>query len=99
MSDELITRLHQRAEYVATVDPLYSDQATSALLREAANELERVRAALLDPISVFANMLRGSIAKPSVAALVDLYGAEAFRDYLKPPSIDQARLGEPGAAE
>lgn len=36
-------------------------------------------AALQDPIAVHANMLRGTIAMPSVANIIHLYGADALR--------------------
>ena len=40
---------------------------------------------LTDPVTVHANMLRGSIAKPTVEQIVHLYGCEAFQ-----PMIDAA---------
>lgn len=40
---------------------------------------------LSDPVTVHANMLRGSIAKPTVEQIVHLYGREAFQ-----PMIDVA---------
>lgn len=40
---------------------------------------------LADPVTVHANMLRGSIAKPTVEQIVHLYGREAFQ-----PMIDVA---------
>lgn len=38
-------------------------------------EVERLR----DPVAVHANMLRGTIAKPSLAQILHLYGADAIR--------------------
>lgn len=40
---------------------------------------------LSDPVTVHANMLRGSIAKPTIKQIVHLYGREAFQ-----PMIDVA---------
>ncbi|WWT39560.1 hypothetical protein [Microcystis phage Mae-JY02] len=44
-----------------------------------------VEARLSDPVAVHANMLRGTIAKPTVEQIIHLYGREAFR-----PMIDAA---------
>lgn len=44
-----------------------------------------VEAHLSDPVTVHANMLRGSIAKPTVEQIIHLYGREAFQ-----PMIDAA---------
>ena len=44
-----------------------------------------VEARLSDPVAVHANMLRGTIAKPTVEQIIHLYGREAFQ-----PMIDAA---------
>lgn len=49
-----------------------------ALLRvgqaKAERERDALRAAISDPESVFVNMKRGTIAKPSMRSMIDLYG-------------------------
>jgi hypothetical protein len=46
------------------------------LIERLADELERVERVLADPMAVHVNMLRGSIAKPSAAAIRHVYGKE-----------------------
>jgi len=43
---------------------------------------ENVKALLADPNAVHANMLRGTIAKPSLAQIVHLYGERELLDHL-----------------
>lgn len=42
--------------------------------------------ALADPNVVHVNMLRGTIARPSLAQIIHIYGADALRAALPPPS-------------
>jgi hypothetical protein len=46
---------------------------------------ERIAEAIRDPNAVHVNMLRGSIARPSVAQIIHIYGEDAFRAALAPP--------------
>lgn len=41
-------------------------------------ELEQIKAVLSDPDAVSVNMLRGTIAKPSIARILHIYGASAI---------------------
>lgn len=51
--------------------------------RVAREEVEREYAeALKDSFTVFLNMLRGGIAKPSLVNMIHLYGEEAVRAHL-----------------
>lgn len=56
--------------------------------------LRNVEYDLADPIAVHANMLRGTIAKPTVEQIIHLYGREAFQ-----PMIDAAVAKENARAE
>ena len=55
------------------------DDKRDPLLKEAAAEIERLRAALQDPATVHINMLRGIIAKPTLAQIIHLYGDASIR--------------------
>jgi len=90
---ELITRLRQRAEFCARLAAsgefeAESHAADDALLREAADHIERFESVMADPIAVHINMLRGSIAKPSITNIVHLYGAATLRAHLKQGEAD-----------
>lgn len=41
---------------------------------------DRLDAALRDPLAVYHNMLRGTIAKPDIRQIIHLYGITAFRE-------------------
>jgi hypothetical protein len=47
--------------------------------KSAKSELRNVEFGLADPVAVHANMLRGTIAKPTVSQIIHLYGADAIR--------------------
>jgi hypothetical protein len=49
------------------------------LFRSAETKLARLEGALSDPVAVHANMLRGTIAKPTVEQIIHIYGADALR--------------------
>ena len=61
-------------------------------LQAAKSELRNVEFGLADPIAVHQNMLRGTIAKPTVEQIVHLYGIDALCRGLQP-----AILAEVGA--
>jgi hypothetical protein len=46
---------------------------------DAEAKVARLEGALSDPVAVHANMLRGTIAKPTVEQIIHLYGADALR--------------------
>lgn len=48
--------------------------------------IDQIRAAIADPESVFVNMKRGTIAKPSLRSMIDLYGEVT--------NVDEAQLME-----
>lgn len=57
---------------------LMSKRELQFRLDEALRDVDRLQAALSDPIAVHANMLRGTIAKPSPGQIVHIYGVEAL---------------------
>ena len=75
------------------VDQVLHPTVEAAKAAAQADYNERILAALdmtpspdlSDPVTVHANMLRGSIAKPTVEQIIHLYGREAFQ-----PMIDAA---------
>lgn len=72
-SDDLVERLR-------SVDVSWSE--TGEWCAEAADRIEALEAeitALSDPVVVHVNMLRGGIAKPSLAQIIHIYGEEAIR--------------------
>jgi hypothetical protein len=78
----------QYAEDYACVDlddatPILTVAALRAISTAIA-EAEAERAVLADPAAVHLNMLRGGIAKPSVANIIHLYGEETLRAALPP---------------
>ena len=52
---------------------------------------------LTDPVTVHANMLRGTIAKPTVEQIIHLYGVDALTKALAPVIVREAGI-EPVAA-
>lgn len=75
---------------------LLSDHIRSALIDTPAQVADPAQirgAALLDPIAVHANMLRGTIAMPSVNNIIHLYGEDVLRAALIPtPPADAPEL-------
>lgn len=61
-------------------------------------EIERLRAALQDPATVHINMLRGTIAKPTLAQIIHLYGDESIRAALTAQPAALATDPGPGAS-
>jgi hypothetical protein len=62
-------------------------------LRTLAAELaaaQQREAALSDPICVHVNMLRGTIAKPTIEQIIHLYGVDALCRALVPPIVREA---------
>lgn len=57
---------------------------------DAVDEITRLRAALSDPVAVHINMLRGVIAKPTLAQIVHLYGEDALRAAIETPKPPEA---------
>lgn len=66
-------------------------RALSATPAPPVDETDRLRIALADPNAVHVNMLRGGIAKPSIAQIIHIYGEEAIRAAL---SATPAQEGE-----
>lgn len=96
-TQELVERLRQQVEPVYDVAPYQTAVARAEMLiaaamnlTAAADRLEELEAenALIeklsaDPVAVHINMLRGGIAKPSVANIIHLYGAGVLRAALE----------------
>lgn len=60
----------------------WTNQARALLAATPAppvDETDRLLTALTDPNAVHVNMLRGGIAKPSIAQIIHIYGEEAIR--------------------
>jgi len=53
-------------------------QAAEAKVEALTAERDALREALADPNAVHANLLRGSIARPSVSQIIHVYGREAI---------------------
>ena len=56
---------------------------------DAEAEVARLEGALSDPVAVHANMLRGTIAKPTVEQIIHIYGADALRAALTEGTPDE----------
>jgi hypothetical protein len=56
---------------------------------DAEAKVARLEGALSDPVAVHANMLRGTIAKPTVEQIIHLYGADALRAALTEGTPDE----------
>lgn len=65
--------------------------ALSATPAQPVDETERLREVIADPNAVHVNMLRGSIAKPSIAQFIHLYGEDAVRAALHPQEGEASR--------
>lgn len=68
------------------IDGIYHDQAKRlgeefAKIKE--EDDKRTLDALRCPATVLVNILRGTIAKPTIRAIIELYGAETLREELK----------------
>lgn len=87
-TQELVEQLFKMAQeeaergfiHEATVIRAEADRLSALLGPE---ENLKLRAVLADPIAVHLNMLRGGIAKPSVANIIHLYGANVLRTALE----------------
>lgn len=55
-------------------------------LGDAVTERAAMAKVIADPVAVHVNMLAGTIAKPSLANIIHLYGADALRDALGVPT-------------
>lgn len=64
-------------------------------MREALDELAQIKAVIADPAAVHLNMLRGSIAKPSLRSLLHLYGEEALATYAAGEKARATLAGDP----
>lgn len=75
MSGDAVDRLRKRAQNEQTAIAL-SDmlRAVTAERDQLRTQLDRAQTGLNDPLTVFVNMKRGVIAKPSLRNLLDLYG-------------------------
>jgi hypothetical protein len=62
-----------------------------AVTAQPVDETERLREVIADPNAVHVNMLRGSIAKPSIAQFIHLYGEDAVRAALRPQEGEVSR--------
>ena len=67
------------AEYSRSFPDLRLPEAFARHREQATASLQE---ALADPNVVHVNMLRGGIAKPSIAQIVHIYGSEGLREYL-----------------
>lgn len=59
-------------------------KAIIAEIEQAAAHGMRVHTSLLDPVTVYVNMMHGQIAKPSVRQIIHIYGREALLAELEP---------------
>lgn len=76
--DDLIRRTDALAEIdLYRIDWADAYDAIAALPAVAPGV--QVEGALSDPVAVHANMLRGTIAKPTVEQIIHIYGADALR--------------------
>ena len=75
----------------AVVKPL----AGAALAEILRVEFSAIQAALQDPVAVHANMLRGTIAKPSIEQIIHLYGVDALCKALAPVIVREATPSTP----
>lgn len=63
----------------AVIAMCYPGTAIDAALTPPTSGETRLREALADPNAVHVNMLRGGIARPSLAQIIHIYGADALR--------------------
>lgn len=90
MSDEewktLVGDLHRAGNNLRhegfLVDAATADAAGSAITN--------LLSALADPIAVHSNMLRGTIAKPTLEQIIHLYGVDALVKALAPVIVREA---------
>lgn len=75
------TDLTFRLERAASNTILQGDQA---LMREAASAFHM----LSDPVAVHANMLRGTIAKPTADQIIHIYGRDALTRVMDAAKIE-----------
>lgn len=96
-------QLHAANEgvYYSAFDPLYGreveapDEATCDAIDQSRTArilaaLEPAAPDLSDPVTVHANMLRGTIAKPTVEQIIHLYGVDALAKALAPVIVREA---------
>lgn len=96
--------LDEGAADAVTVGMVYQQQAQTVVLpriraalaslstpAQPVDETERLREVIADPNAVHVNMLRGSIAKPSIAQFIHLYGEDAVRAALHPQEGEVSR--------
>lgn len=88
MEAEVARLQHDIARHVE----IASAEATRAEQLQA--EVDQYRTALADPIAVHANMLRGSIAKPSIRSMLHLYGEVALERWDRAEAAKTERLTE-----
>lgn len=71
-------------------EPNDTMKAAFAAYKSAVNHVPDLAAELTDPIAVHANMLRGTIAKPTVEQIIHLYGVDALCKALVPVIVQEA---------
>ncbi len=81
---ELVEALRERDDAMALA------HETIRQLKAAKSELSNVEFSLADPVAVHVNMLRGTIAKPTVEQIVHLYGVDALCKALVPAIVREA---------
>ena len=92
MTDLLIRRLTEPPFGTETSERNLMAEAARALLDARAEPAaaQQREAALSDPICVHVNMLRGTIAKPTLEQIIHLYGVDALCKALMPVIVREA---------
>ncbi len=76
-------------------DAMALTHETIRQLKAAKSELLNVEFGLADPVAVHQNMLRGTIAKPTVEQIIHLYGVDALCRALAPVIVREAEAALP----
>jgi len=71
-------------------DAMALSNETIRQLKAAKSELLNVEFGLADPVAVHQNMLRGTIAKPTVEQIIHLYGVDALCRALAPAIVRES---------
>ena len=79
-------------DYAATVDGL--PKAAADVAERLSVAVKGIEIALSDPVTVHQNMLRGTIAKPTVEQIIHIYGVDALVKALSPIIVREAERDE-----
>jgi len=89
---ETVTKLQSRIATIPAVDaePVCTCCGGTGITYQTERRCACLGPDLTDPVVVHANMLRGSIAKPTVEQIVHLYGVDALTAALAPMIVREA---------